>query len=124
MIKNITCTECPRGCLITAEYENDKIQSVYGFSCERGKKYAENEVICPRRVLTTTMKTRDGSVVPVKTDKPVKKSEMLDIMTIINGATANLPVSIGDVLIKNVTEDINVVATDYKNQDYKNSVSR
>lgn len=114
MIKTITCTECPHGCQITAEYENDKIQNVYGFSCERGKKYAENEVICPRRVLTTTMRTGDGSVVPVKTDKPVKKTELFDVMSIINKSTAKLPVCIGDILIENVTEDVNVVATDYK----------
>ena len=80
MIKTINCIECPKGCEITVETENDGIKSINGYTCPRGKTYAENETICPRRVLTTTVKTANGKVVSVKTDKPVKKTEIFDIM--------------------------------------------
>ena len=57
---------------------------------------------------------RNGKVVSVKTDKPVKKSDLFEIMKKINSVVAQNPLRIGDVIIKNVAEDINVVATDNK----------
>lgn len=112
MIRKINCVECPKGCEITVETDGEKIVSVYGNACPRGKLYAENEIICPRRVLTTTVKTEGGKVLPVKTDKPIKKSEIFGVMKIINSVTAAEKVKIGDIIIEKVTEDINVVATD------------
>lgn len=108
---NLTCVECPMGCQIEVDLEYDKVIAVRGNSCPRGKAYAENEVVCPRRVLTTTVKTENGEPISVKTDKPVKKSEIFDVMKKINSVTAVTPVKIGDVIIKNVTDDINVIAT-------------
>ena len=110
----VNCVECPKGCEIIVETENGKIISLTGNSCPRGKLYAENEIVCPRRVLTTTVKTADGKVVPVKTDKPVKKSELFEIMNKINSIVAGNKIKIGDVIIEKVSEDINVVATDNK----------
>ncbi len=111
MIKTINCIECPKGCEIIVETENGDIKSINGFTCQRGKTYAENEIICPRRVITTMVKTVDGKVVSVKTDKPVKKSEIFDIMNKVNGITLGYSVKIGDVIEENISEDINLVAT-------------
>ncbi|MBR0189083.1 MAG: DUF1667 domain-containing protein [Clostridia bacterium] len=111
MIKTVNCIECPKGCEITVETENGEIKSINGYTCQRGKTYAENEIICPRRVLTTTVKTVGGKVVSVKTDKPVKKSEIFDIMKKINDITLDRSVKIGDKIVENVSEDINLVAT-------------
>ena len=112
--KTITCIECPKGCLITVRLDGSKIVGISGFSCPRGKTYAENEVVCPRRVLTTTVRKSDGSVVPVKTDKPVKKSELFDLMAKINKIVVDGKVSINDIICKNITEEINLIATDNK----------
>ena len=60
--KTITCIECPKGCLITVRLDGSKIVGISGFSCPRGKTYAENEVVCPRRILTTTVRKSDGSI--------------------------------------------------------------
>lgn len=111
MIKTINCIECPKGCEITVETENGEIKSINGYTCQRGKTYVENEIICPRRILTTTVKTVGGKVISVKTDKPVKKSEIFDIMKKINGITLDRSVKIGDKIVENVSEDINLVAT-------------
>lgn len=109
---NLTCVECPMGCQIEVDLEYDnKVAAVRGNSCPRGKAYAENEVVCPRRVLTTTVRADNGEMISVKTDKPVKKSEIFDVMKKINAAKAVTPIKIGDVIVENVTEDINVVAT-------------
>jgi len=91
--------------------ENGKPVSVVGNSCPRGKMYAENEVVCPKRVVTSTVKTSSGKMLPVKTDKPVKKSEMFAVMSIINSFVATTPVKTGDVLIENIEGDANLVAT-------------
>lgn len=114
MTKTVNCIECPNGCEITVETENGVIRSVNGYTCQRGKTYAENEIICPRRVLTTTVKTSDGKVVSVKTDKPVKKSEIFEIMKKINAITLDYSVKIGDKIAENLTEDIHLVATGNK----------
>ena len=109
---NLTCVECPIGCAIEVQMEESLIVSVSGNTCPRGKAYAQNEVTCPMRVLTTTVRTEDGRMVSVKTDKPVKKSAMLDLMKEINKVVAKTPIAIGDVLVENISDGANLVATD------------
>ena len=112
MEKIITCTECPMGCTVTVTLDGESVTNVVGNTCPRGKTYAINEVTCPRRVVTTTVKTDKGKMLSVKTDGSVKKQELFDVMKIINGITVKTPINIGDVIYKNITEDINLVATD------------
>ena len=112
--KTITCIECPKGCRITVCVDGSKISETSGYGCPRGRTYAENEIVCPRRVLTTTVRKSDGSVVPVKTDKPVKKSEIFDLMAKINKIIVDGKVSINDIIYRNITENINLIATDNK----------
>ncbi len=109
--RTLTCIECPMGCEITAEIENGELVSVYGNGCPRGKAYASDEVICPKRVVTSTVRTTKGVPLPVKTDRPVKKSEIFNVMATINKITCELPVKIGDVLYENISDDANLVAT-------------
>ena len=110
MVK-LTCVECPMGCDIEVEIENGKVIAVMGNTCPRGKLYAENEVVCPKRVLTTTVKSNDGRLIPVKTDMPVKKADMFILMQKINGLTVQTPDKIGDVLVENFADGANLVAT-------------
>ena len=110
--QNITCIECPVGCYITVETDGEKVVSVAGNGCNRGKIYAQNEVTCPMRVVTSTVRTTDGRMLPVKTDKPVKKSEIFNVMAKIKAFTSPCGVKEGDVLIENVSDGANVVATD------------
>ncbi|MBQ3492952.1 MAG: DUF1667 domain-containing protein [Clostridia bacterium] len=111
----LTCIECPMGCEIEVVV-TDGVVSVSGNGCPRGKLYAQNETVCPRRVLTTTVMTEKGIPVSVKTDKPVKKSEMQDLMQKINKITVCTPVKIGQIIENNLTEDINLVATSTLNK--------
>ncbi len=106
----ITCVECPMGCEIEVVNNNGEI-TVTGNTCPRGKLYAQNEITCPRRVLTTSVRAENGKMVAVKTDAPIKKAEMIEIMQKINQATVKLPVKIGQIIIADLTENINLVAT-------------
>lgn len=111
MKKELTCIECPKGCKISVELNDGIVENVRGYDCLRGKKYAESEVVCPVRVLTTTVRCSSGGMVSVKTDKPVKKSELFDIMKRINGISLDSPVKIGQIIKKDIAKGVNLVAT-------------
>lgn len=113
MERKLTCIICPLGCELTVQTEDKKVLDVKGNTCPRGKVYAENECTNPQRTITSTVKCNDGSLVSVKTDKPIPKEKMTECMQIINSAVATLPVSIGDVIIEDVFGS-NIVATQNK----------
>lgn len=112
MKHTLTCVECPMGCEIEVITENGAPVSVTGNTCPRGKLYAESEVVCPRRVLTTTVRAADGRMLPVKTSAPVKKAELFAIMQKINAYHPAAPIKIGDVLVKNISEGADLIATE------------
>ena len=110
--RNLTCIVCPIGCELTVETEGDKIISIIGNTCERGKVYAYNECTHPARVLTTTVKVKGGKLLPVKSNKPLPKENIHKYMDIINNIIISPPVSIGDIIIKNIDNTgIDIVAT-------------
>lgn len=113
MKRTLTCIVCPLGCQLEVELDGKTVVSVSGNTCPRGKKYAETECVSPMRTVTSTVRCEDGSLVSVKTDRPIPKESVADCMKIINSATALLPISIGDVIIENVF-GCNVIATQNK----------
>ena len=103
MTRNLTCIVCPRGCQLVAELdEAGAVLSVTGNTCPRGKQYAIDECTHPMRTVTSTARTSDGGVVPVKTDRTIPKELMFDCMKQINQAVVSLPARIGDVVIENL----------------------
>ena len=112
MIRELTCIVCPKGCPLKVELENGEVINVSGHTCPRGKQYAIDECTNPVRTITTTARTSNGGVIPVKTDKPIPKNLMFECMKEINRAVVNLPAGIGDVVIENILNtDANVVVT-------------
>ena len=111
MVKTLTCIECPIGCQIEVTVKNGKVLSVRGNACPRGKAYAEAEVICPKRVVTSTVRAENGEMIPVKTDKPVRKDAIFDVMKKINATVCKMPVALGDVLVENISDDANLIVT-------------
>lgn len=110
--KELTCIECPMGCHIEVDLEYDnKVVAVRGNSCPRGKAYAETEVVCPMRVVTSSVRATDGTMVCVKTAAPVRKAEMFDVMQRINAASCVLPVRVGDIIVKDIADGVDLVAT-------------
>ena len=108
----LTCIVCPLGCQIKLEKDGDKIISVTGNTCKRGYDYSIQEVLSPKRVLTTTVKTLNGILLSVKSNMPLPKGKLTECMKIINGVTVNIPVKIGDVIIKNIENTgVDIVAT-------------
>lgn len=110
MERKLTCIICPLGCELTVALENGEVVFVSGNTCKRGEIYAKNECTNPQRTITSTLRCEDGSLVPVKTDRPIPKGKIEECMKIINAATAKLPVRVGDIIIKDVF-GANIVAT-------------
>ncbi len=108
------CVECPLGCDLTVLLEEEKIVKISGNNCPRGRVYAESEVILPKRVLTTTVKMSDGRVLPVKTDKPIDKTKMLNLMEKINKIMVNPPIKMGEIIVEDLIDGVNLVATDVR----------
>ena len=109
--RELTCIECPVGCQITVETENGVAVSVTGNGCPRGKVYAQNEVVSPKRVVTSTVRRYDGKMIPVKTDRPVRKSEIFAVMAKINAFELDRKAVTGDVIISGISDDANLVVT-------------
>ncbi|MCI6157080.1 DUF1667 domain-containing protein [Peptoniphilaceae bacterium SGI.137] len=118
-IKELTCINCPVGCALTAEVDEEgNLLSLKGNSCNRGKIYATQEVKDPRRILCSTVHLDGGRspLVSVKTKEPVPKPMIRDVMREIQKIRAAAPVKIGDVLLHNVAgTGVDIVAT--KNRD-------
>ncbi|MBE6790786.1 MAG: DUF1667 domain-containing protein [Ruminococcaceae bacterium] len=114
MKRELTCVACPLGCTITVELNENEVISVTGNTCKRGEAYAKTEITNPTRSLTSTVKVNGGilPVVPVKSDKPVPKDKMFECMKIINSASVDAPVKIGQVIIENILDTgADIVAT-------------
>ncbi|MEG1650315.1 MAG: DUF1667 domain-containing protein [Oscillospiraceae bacterium] len=113
MIKELTCIGCPMGCRITATLENGAVTRVEGNTCNIGKKYAEEEMTTPRRMVTALVRV-SGTAVPlcVKTDRPIEKSKIFDCLNELDKFVAKRPVHIGDIVLRSVCgTDVNIVAT-------------
>ncbi len=110
MIKKLTCIVCPLGCEMEVDFSKDKINSIKGNTCKRGAEYCKNEITNPLRTVTTTVRCENGDMLPVKTDRPIPKDKIFEVMKIINNSIAYFPISVGDVIIEDVFGS-NVVAT-------------
>lgn len=112
--KELTCINCPMGCLLTVTTDGDAITDISGYTCPRGRTYAEKEVTNPTRIVTSTVRVRDGvkDRVSCKTAQDIPKGKIFAVMEAINAAEVEAPVVIGEVLIENVAgTGADVVAT-------------
>ena len=75
----VICPLCPNGCSVTFTADG----SVEGNRCKRGAAYLNQERIDPRRTLTTTVKSPDGSLRPVKIPD-VRKTELIETVRKLN----------------------------------------
>ena len=104
------CTTCPSECLLTVEVERDadgavvEVRSVTGNSCPRGDKFAHQELICPMRVLTTTIAVSggDAALLPVRTAEAIPLALHAQAMNFIRGLVVNAPIRIGDVVLEDL----------------------
>jgi len=113
-LSHYLCIGCPLGCRLEVEAEDRAIVEVRGFSCKRGKEYAEQEHTDPRRMVTSSVRVTHGlwARLPVKTNRPVPKDQVRAVCRVLRQVTTVAPVSMGDVILVNVLNTgADVVAT-------------
>ena len=111
---NTTCIMCPMGCPLTIEERAGEI-FVSGNGCPRGEKYGKAEYSNPERVVTTLLKCSFGGVVSVKTDRPIPKDKIEDLLAWAAVYRVDRHVETGDVIEENPVEcGANIVATSEK----------
>ena len=112
--KELICIGCPLGCPITVEMENGNVISVEGNTCKRGDIYARKEVTNPTRIVTSSVRVAGGNspMVSVKTQSDIPKDKIFDCIEALKNTVIQAPVSIGDVVLKNVAgTGVDVIAT-------------
>lgn len=110
-IKKFVCINCPRGCELTV---NTKTLEVKGNSCPRGEAYGKAEVTNPLRTVTSTVRIEGAETprVSVRTDKPIPKGKMFELMDLLKHVDVKAPVKVGDIVIPHVLgTDANVIIT-------------
>ncbi|MFN3328156.1 MAG: DUF1667 domain-containing protein, partial [Fervidobacterium pennivorans] len=82
--------------------------------CPRGIEYGKQEMTEPLRILTSSVLVLNGELplVSVKTNKPVPRKFLKEIMDIIKKTKVQAPVKSGDIIIPNILETgADIVAT-------------
>jgi CxxC motif-containing protein len=113
--EKIICIGCPMGCQATLKIdEQGEIIKVTGCKCKSGRQWVVEEYRNPVRVLTATVLT-EGSLqplLPVRTNKPIVKTKLLEAATILAKVRVSPPIRAGQVILPNLLNTgANVVAS-------------
>lgn len=108
-MKEFICIVCPRGCHINVDDEGN----ITGNSCPRGYNYVKQELIDPKRTITSTVKVsnREHTFCPVKTSTNIKKGNIFSLMEKIKDVRVEAPIRMHQVIIKDVEEGVDLIAT-------------
>lgn len=103
-MREMICICCPMGCRLTVDDSDLADVKVSGNTCPRGAKYGKEEVVCPKRMVTSVVRVEGGDVamLSVKTKDAIEKSKIFDALDALKGVSVNAPVKIGDVVVKDV----------------------
>lgn len=112
--RELTCIGCPMGCALDVTLENGQVVDVKGNTCLKGKTYAEKECTNPTRIVTSTVRVKDGEIdaVSVKTESDIPKNKIFKCVEDLRNVVMKAPVSIGDIIAENIAgTGVNIVAT-------------
>lgn len=118
-MNTIVCLECPKGCVMEvtlpegADPSNTESIEVSGNECKLGVSFASNELIDPRRTLTTTVRVKGITrMLPVRSSEPVPKNRIHELMIFLDSVTVDPPVVVNQIISKNVLGlGIDIIAT-------------
>ena len=111
--KTVTCISCPLGCRVSVDIKGKKIKTT-GQQCKQGRTYAIQEVKDPRRVLTSTVRIKNGkrSMLPVRSEKEIQKKLIKKCVKELSKMNVKAPIKCGEVICKNILDTkVNIIAT-------------
>lgn len=112
-----TCICCPLGCRLTVLLAQGDAGldtlGVVGYKCKRGKDYARQEATHPVRMVTAAVSVAERLCpVSVKTERPVPKNRIMQVVAALGEACVTAPVHEGDVVLADVCgTGIDAIAT-------------
>lgn len=108
MSQELICITCPLGCHLSVDRNTDGSLAVSGNRCTRGVRYANEELLSPKRMVTATARIRRsagqdtlGTIarLPVRSSAAYPKERVGELLKAIYSLEVGLPVRRGDVLI-------------------------
>ncbi len=111
MLKSFTCIRCPNGCEVTVDLETKETK---GNLCPRGREYALEELVEPKRTISSSVLVVGGvlPLVSVRLTNPIPKDHIFQAMEEIRKLQVHAPVKAGTVLISRLLGfESDVVAT-------------
>lgn len=113
--KEYICVLCPNSCTVTVVFSKEKIKEIRGYRCERGREWAENEVVRPRRYFVGSVTVRDGDfeTVSVKTSDfiPLEKAKAIGLHT--HSLCVEAPIKMYQVIERDILglKGVDLIAT-------------
>ena len=115
-MQEMICITCPLGCHLAIERTSTAEISVTGNRCSRGEAYAREELLSPKRVVTTTCAIAGirGAVpagaaaesslylprrIPVRTRSPFPKERVPELLALLVRTELSLPLCRGDIVL-------------------------
>ena len=111
--QSVLCIGCPTGCSGEVVIEDGVVVEMHGYTCKRGRAYVAEEVIAPKRMVTTTVRVRGGALplLPVVSDKPVPKELIFACLAQLRKITVTAPVAADSVVFADILRlGVNFVA--------------
>lgn len=111
------CVVCPNGCLIEAEFTEQKPPRLLNFSgqqCQRGASWIKQEIENPMRTFSTNVLVKNGVYITasVRTTKPVPLGLVMPVLGEIRKIRAEAPLRIGQVLLSHPAgADTDIIVT-------------
>jgi CxxC motif-containing protein len=100
----IQCIGCPVGCGGEVVLENGAVAEMRGFTCDKGLAYAAEEVVAPKRMVTTTIGVAGGllPLLPVVSERPVPKERVADCVAFLRTVRVTAPIAADAVIAADV----------------------
>ncbi len=98
--------------MLKVSVEDGKVK-VYGNMCKLGETYGMMEIKNPSRIISSTVRVEGSHVprLPVRTEKPIPKAMVREVIKSLRGIVVEAPVRRGQVIVKNVAgTGVNVIA--------------
>lgn len=115
-LREMICISCPIGCRLTVTWrqlDGALSISVAGNKCPRGEEYAREEISAPKRIVTATCSIDSDICVraPVRTDTPLPKALIPELLKEAYRLKLRAPVRAGDIVIENFRgSGVNLIA--------------
>lgn len=121
-MREMICINCPIGCNLKVYGDSEENIRVEGNKCPRGLQYGKDEVLNPKRMVTSSVplsvdeKTGIHQMISVKTSEAVPKelifSVLKEIKSIDLKSKGIKKIEVGDILLENVCNTgVNIVTT-------------